>query len=66
MNDKLFTIGRFSTKTLSKKQLIELIEKNFTESFGNIAVLTECETKDFDGEIKTLTQSLTFGKTLDI
>lgn len=46
-------------RQLTKKQFIELIEKNFPNDFGNIIVITTVENGT------GITQSLTFSKVID-
>lgn len=55
-------IGAVFTQSLTKKDLIELIEKNFPEDRGNIAVLTSVSERGHD---KITGQALTFEKVLE-
>lgn len=54
-------IGAVFTQSLSKKDLIELIEKNFPDDRGNIAVLTSLSTRGAD---EITSQTITFEKVL--
>ena len=54
------TIMCYHENTFTKKQFIELIEKNFPDDFGNIAVVTTVE-----GGTEIL-QNIMFGKILDV
>ena len=62
---KEFSIGRTSTYRVTKKELIDIINKNFPDEYGNIAVITSCETTDYETNNKTITQSVLFGKKLE-
>lgn len=59
-----FSIGTTSTYRVTKKELIDIINKTFPDDFGLVAVITECETRDCNNE-KILNQSITFGKLLE-
>ena len=59
-----FSIGATSTYRVTKKELIDIINKTFPDDFGSVAVITECETRDCNNE-KILNQSITFGKLLE-
>ena len=48
-----------STRDVTKEELIQIIEKNFPDDFGRIAVIT---TNESDNGIF---QSITFGKILE-
>lgn len=48
-----------TSRDITKKELIQLIEKNFPDSFGRIAVIT---TNESDNGVF---QSITFGKILE-
>lgn len=62
-----FNIGATSTYRVTKKELIDIINKTFTDELGSIAVITECETRDYNYNTeKIVTQSITFGKLLEI
>lgn len=50
----------YKENTFTKSQFIELIEKNFPDDFGNIAVVTTVE----DGA--EVLQNIMFGKILDV
>lgn len=60
-----FSIGGTSTYRVTKKELIDIINKNFPEDYGSIAVITNCETTDYETKNKTITQSILFGKKLE-
>ena len=60
---KDFSIGAITTFRVSKAELIDIINKNFPDPCGSIAVITECETRDDDGT-KIFNQSVLFGKVL--
>lgn len=53
------TIMCYHENTFTKKQFIELIEKNFPDEFGNIAIVITVEGGT------GITQNITFGKILD-
>ena len=55
-------IGAVFTRSLDKKELIELIEKHFPDDRGNIAVLTSVAERGCD---KITGQALTFEKILE-
>jgi len=59
-----FSIGSTSILRLSKKDLIEAINKTFPDDFGTIAVLTECKTTDWNTKKEMVIQSIAFGKLL--
>lgn len=59
-----FSIGESSTRLLSKKELIDMINNTFPDDFGSVAVLTECKTTDWDTKETVIIQSVTFGKLL--
>lgn len=59
-----FSIGESSTRLLSKKELIDMINNTFPDDFGSVAVLTECKTTDWDTKETVTIQSVTFGKLL--
>lgn len=62
-----FSIGTTSTYRVSKKELIDIINKTFPDEFGSIAVITECETRNHNYNTeKIVTQSITFGQLLKI
>lgn len=61
-----FSIGSTSMLRLSKKDLIEAINKTFPNDFGTIAILTECKTTDWDTKKETVIQSIIFGKLLKL
>lgn len=55
-------IGAVFTQSLTKKDLIELIENNFPDDRGNIAVLTSVSERGYD---KITGQTITFEKVLE-
>lgn len=61
-----FNIGYTSTIQLSKRDLIDLIEKTFPETDGCIAVLTHCVTRNYKTNEKDINQSITSGKLLEV
>lgn len=61
-----FSVGSTSMLRLSKKDLIEAINKTFPDDYGTIAVLTECKTTDWDTKKEMVMQSITFGKLLNL
>lgn len=61
-----FSIGSVSMRRMTKQELINAINKTFSDDFGTIAVITECEsTNPLNGD-KIMTQSVTFGKALKL
>ena len=64
--NKEFSIGGSTMIRLTKKDLIEAINKTFPDDFGSVAVLTECKTTDYDTKMEIITQSITFGKSLKL
>ena len=59
-----FSIVATSTYRVTKKELIDIINKTFPDDFGSVAVITECEARGCNNE-KILNQSITFGKLLE-
>ena len=61
-----FSIGSNSMRRMTKQELINAINKTFSDDCGTIAVITECEsTNSLNGD-KIVTQSVTFGKMLEL
>lgn len=63
-----FSISAVTTRTLSKEELIKIVEENFKDCHprDGIAQVTTCVTRDEeDYTKKTVTQSITFAKVLD-
>lgn len=60
-----FSIGETSTYRVTKEELINIINKNFPDEHGSIAVITSCKTTDYETNNKTITQSVLFGKKLE-
>lgn len=54
-------IGAIFTHSVTKKELIELIEKNFPDDRGNIAVITSVSERGCD---EITSQTITFEKVL--
>lgn len=61
-----FSIGESGTIRLTKKELINVIERNFPDDYGSIAVITHCKTRNYDTGEEIITQSVTFGKILEV
>lgn len=54
-----FSIGENSTRRISKKEMIDLINKTFPEKHGCIAVITETKARiDFNNTVKMQTVTL--------
>lgn len=61
-----FSIGETGTRRLTKKELIDIIEKNFPSNYGTIAVVTHSKTRNYDTGEEIIMQSVTFGKVLEV
>lgn len=61
-----FNIGGTTMIGLTKKELIESINKTFPDNDGRIAVITECKTTNYDTKETITMQSVTFGKMLKL
>ena len=61
-----FNIGETMTMRLTKKDLIDLINKTFPDDSDNIAVITQLTTRDYETGDKTITQSIVFGRLLEV
>ena len=61
-----FSIGGVSSISLTKRQLIDVINQTFPDDYGIIAVVTECKTTQFPDKTKVCTQSIMFGKPLEL
>lgn len=55
-------IGRITTHDLTKQQLIDIIEKNFPDDRGHIAVVTDVYER---GQDNVTGQTITFEKVLE-
>lgn len=61
-----FSIGSSSMIRMSKQEMINAINNTFPDNYGTIAVITECKTTAFPDRDTIVTQSVTFGKILDL
>jgi len=64
MNLSYGSIGESTMERLTKKELIEVIDKTFSDDKGCIAVVTGIKFKDKD--LTFYNQSVTFGKQLEL
>lgn len=62
MANKEFHMGAVYSRQVSKKELLEIIDKNFKDDYGKIAVITETRTLCNDETITN--QVIVFGKIL--
>ncbi|WP_395546774.1 MULTISPECIES: hypothetical protein [unclassified Lacrimispora] len=59
-----FSIGANTTRRLTKREIIDAINKNFPNDDDCIAIATNTEVRQEDAIIKN--QSITFGKIIDL
>ena len=61
-----FNIGETMTIRLTKRDLIDLINKTFPDDNDNIAVITQLTTRDYETGDKAIAQSIVFGRLLEV
>ena len=61
-----FSIGASSMIRMTKQALFDAINKTFPDDYGTIAIITECKTTKFPSSNTIVTQSVTFGKFLEL